>query len=492
MSGNESYSKVLNYSRKRTIESLEIIYLVVTVGFNLVITQSMVNSLGSKGELVGLPFYALYFEYFVIILLLLTFLDEFFKFGMFFSIKNRVVAILLLTGAVSTFLFSIGLQTNNTQNLELLSLLYFVNIMSTVIAAGYFLLNSQSKSETTHLISQFKDIKEELKRIPLSDLKIDELIQRAEKWLFSKQDTSGTWGEKNPLYETSEVGRLFVDLKKPLSYSWTQIVNGEQETRTFEQIYYLVLDVIEKIDIEPTYEKLIPLLFILNVDPKNAAFNDEQLAEITKLMFDFSEWDFVNEIQSKEFLASGKLPYIPVLGPIYKLLGQMEPAQLLADIIANTFNIVLNRSITRFNVTAQEENISNLFLGLLFNSLIEMTTDNEPIVEIKPSKDEGFAFDLPSFSDTELRIETRLEKVKEYIRNQQGIEGGWDNSVYATALCLRSVIHNDSVERDVVKYAVYFLGAQQESNGSWNNDIAITCEVLKTLHKINSQIFYTR
>ncbi len=494
---DETYIKVLKYSGKRTLVGLQLFYLVVAVAFTVLITLTLSRIVQDSGiDDVGVSTLLL-LQYLYILVTLLMLAEYLLSLGIFYNYKTRVVAIIYFLAISLSFVFSILIiPYADVLNIEIMSALYFLAIMSSSTIASYFLWISFKPDEEADLMMKFQELKDQLRNLSVADLKIAEALDKANRWIINKQRGDGTWGDQMPLYETSEVGRMFLLTNRGLNYSWIKVVDGVEEKRSLEQVYYLVLDALETAMISDSYQSLVPLLFVLTVDNKNVSFDDIALLEIKAKLANFSEWDFVNSLENKETIMTNEVPSIVALGPIFKYLGDYEGAQLIADIMANTFNIIVNRSIKRFSNIQDDTEIPSYFIGLLYNSLVEML-ERKPYSEAPELYGEGDQ-DFPALalgfgqSDRRITVETRLKKMREYLESKQGIDGGWEGSIGATAECLRAIVHQEPIEREVVKLAVFFLLAQQRADGSWNEDIVLTCQAINALHAVKSNIIIAK
>lgn len=404
-----------------------------------------------------------------------------------------MAGIVIFIGTSLAFLFSIlSIQYNEMINVELVSLLYFISTTASIGVGVYFLVISSSKDSETDIRKRFGEIKEKIAQIPMASLKLDDALDKGFRWIINQQRADGTWGNTNPLYETSEVGRMFLFTKKGPNYSWTKVVDGVEEKRNVEQVYYLVLEALETATISDSYYSLVPPLFTLMVNHEVVNFDDIAILEQQAKLANFSEWDFVNDLEKKDIKGTKEIPGLIALGPILKYMEDYEGAQTVADIISNTFNIILSRSVKRFSNIEDDTEISKHIIGLLYNSLVEMM-EREPYSK-RPDLYEEMDTSLPNLDfgapidGSRITSQAQLIRVREYLEKKQEIDGSWDGSIAATAECLRALVHNDSVEKESAKFAVYFLLAQQKSDGSWNGDIVLTSQVLKALWEVKSRI----
>ncbi len=492
MSG-ETYIDVLVYSRKKTLVGLQFLFLLIALGLSILLGFTLSNYVAGRGIQDNALSTLILVLYFFDLLAVIFFLDYFLSIGIFYELKIRIAGAVIFLGTTFSFLFSLlSIRYGDSINVELVSLLYFVSAIASIGSGVYFLINSTSRDSESDIRKRFEEIRQNVTQIPMASLKVENALDKGYRWIINQQRDDGTWGDVKPLYETSEVGRMFLLTKKPPSYSWTKVVDGVEELRNVEQVYYLVLEALETATISETYESLVPPLFTLTVNHEIINFDDIAILEQRAKLANFSEWDFVSELEKKDMKGKKEIPSLAALGPVLKYMEDYEGAQIVADIISNTFNIILSRSVTRFSNIEDDTEIPMFIIGTLYNSLVEMI-EREPFSK-RPDLYEESDTSLPSldFGPTvdagRITSQAQLIRVREYLEKNQEIDGSWDGSIAATAECLRALIHTDSVEKDAAKLAVYFLLAQQKSNGSWNDDIVLTCQVLKALWEVKSKI----
>ncbi len=492
MSG-ETYIDVLLYSRRKTLIGLQFLFLVIALGLSILLSFTLSNYLDGRGVQDTTLSTMILGLYLFDLVAVIFFLDYFFTIGIFYSVKIRVAGIVVFIGITLAFLFSlVSIRHSDTLNVELVSLLYFISATASVGVGVYFLLNSSSRDSETDIRRRFEEIRQKITQTPMVELKIDEALDRGMRWIINQQRDDGTWGYERPLYETSEVGRMFLLTRKSPNYSWTKVVDGVEEMRNVEQVYYLVLEALETANISETYESLVPPLFTLTVNHEIINFDDIAILEQRAKLANFSEWDFVNELEKKEIKGKKDIPSLAALGPILKYMEDYEGAQIVADIISNTFNIILSRSVKRFSNIEDDTEIPMHIIGILYNALVEMM-EREPYSK-RPDLYEETDSSLPNLDfgptidGSRITSQAQLIRVREYLEKNQEIDGSWDGSIAATSECLRALIHTDSVEKEAAKFAVYFLLAQQKPDGSWNGDIVLTSQVIKALWEVKSKI----
>jgi hypothetical protein len=199
-------------------------------------------------------------------------------------------------------------------------------------------------------------------------------VERSIKWLQFQQRDDGIWGEENPLYETSEVLRTFTQTEQGINFSWKRIVGGQEEVRTVEQTYYLVMEALDTANIEPNYEMLAPVLAIAEINPKFVNLNQEVFLEFKDDLSVLSEWEFVKSLENYAE-GTSMVTDIPIIFPMSQIFYHVkdyEKAQHAADVFSSTFDILIRRSQTRFALQTNEKEISNYLLGKMYNSLVLM------------------------------------------------------------------------------------------------------------------------
>ncbi len=489
----ETYVDVLRYSSRRTLLGLNVILLIAGAVLASFIAFSLSNLLADNNIGDNILSFFVLMLYFFIFIMIVMFIEYFFSIGLFYSQKTRIAGFLVFIGISFSFGFSLALiKYTDKVNVELVSTLYFLSTLASLGNGVFFLLTASGPKTETDIRRRFDEIKEEIAEKKISDMKIDEALRRAERWIINKQRDDGTWGEKEPLFETASVGRMFLLTNRGPDYSWIKIVDGNEEMRTVEQIYYLVLEALETASIQETYQSLLPVLFTLTVNNEIINFDDIAILEQRAKLANFSEWDFVSQLEKKEAKLTKEIPPLVALGPIFKYMEDYEGAQIVADILANTFNIIMNRSVKRFASIEDDTEIPMLIIGALYNSLVELL-EREPYSKApemygnQQNTLDMLGISLPS-QGGKIKAEVRLGRVREYLKSNQEIDGSWDGTITATAECLRAIAHGDSIESNEVKFATYFLIAQQKPDGSWNNDIVTTTQVIKALWAVQSRI----
>jgi hypothetical protein len=511
----QAYTRLLKFQKKRYgVQILDFLILIVALVLMIVTTLLMVESSTGSGSslifIMGIIF---------TILLLITFFDYAFNLGLFhenslsFSSVVILLAVLIST-IISFFQNDIFTKSDNEEGLSFLSM---INMLMNSFVIAYFVTTSTPTREgRDEMIQKLSEIRKEITDLPIADLGSVSSVDRALRWIQYQQRDDGIWGESNPLFETSEVLRMFVRMGKGLKYSWKTVIDGKEETHTVEQTYYLVLEALDTAIVEPTNEMLIPVLGIAEIDPSFVDLNNEVFEEFKEDLSRFSEWEFIKEIHRFDDTSSAQLDDIPIIFTMAKLFYQKqeyEIAQKCADIFANTFGILINRASTRFNISNEKE-ISNNILGIMYNALVDLLrkpklqeaisepgiaeptgapdvalTAGIPDLSDLDSFDEGLPLDsIPEEPESQIKIGTSLASIRNYIQEMQSIDGSWSGNIEYTAECLASVSDQESPESEHIKAAIHYILALQDKNGSWQNDIVLTAKVTKVLHQINQTI----
>jgi len=559
---DQSYVKVLEYRKRNAILSFNTLFFLLTeiilVGMTIII--GLLTKDGTTATFL--------FVVMVVFILAFTtvFIDTFFNLNLFYPKRNTIGIIFLMSavGVVSVLisLDFIGWLFVN-QNGETVTTFLFATLLIDVFMSYYFLYQAKSVGEDKTLIGKFEVIREELKLKPLSSLGLNVSIERALKWLQYEQSEEGYWHYTTPLYETAEILESIFLFKNDLSYQWQSIFNGVEETRTAEQVFYNVLDANNTSIFSENYFNLYPrkVIGFINAHIQNPKVSsvenaiekirtftpveDQRYSELLKKTAEISAWDFITELEKGSSDPDFEIPHLLVLGQIATLRMENDYAQAIADIISETFNIVLSRATTRFNMRGEKQDVSDLVLGLMYNSLIEMREYNRfmvkklddimrgkssapepespgipsiilPDLETPSSPEDPHADpsipgipniedssnnmvpNLPDLEDTpkeseevldrKLSIDLRLGLARNHILKKQSFDGGWSSDALTTAECLASIAHNESVESEAIKMGVNFLLAIQKSNGSWNDDYVVTSRVLRTLMAIIKRV----
>lgn len=530
-----AYTRILKYRNKRYgIAIKDVILLIVTIIISLIISIHIYDNVLDKYSAI------IFIINFVFLLfLLLAFVDFSFGLGLFKEKRIFTSSIVLLTSiiisaAIAGFATKIFPQEANPENLSLISLANLIFV--SVIISYYIITSTPNRQGREQMIKNLTEIKEEVTRLSITELGLKEAIERSIKWLQYQQTDTRIWGENEPLYETSEIMRVFLDIGLGLNHSWKDIKSGEEDIHRLEQTYYLLIDTLEKAKIEPKITILSALLTIAQINPDNLTIESSRTDETSKLAFknglktlfeEFeeelktqSEWDFVAELEKIDdsFTNRQTLPSILYFSRIFHLIDNKELYIRCGEIFAETFNILINRSDSRFSSIEQKE-IPNYILGLMYNTLSLLL--RPPVIigdELEPDTLSGGmekdllddlpgagGLSLPGFDDFDfsddsdedtlqtasgpkLTITISQAAIRNLIRKKQEIDGSWSARIDTTAECLIAVIDRESAESEFVKIAVHYLLALQEKNGSWQDDSLLTSLVIKSLHKVYSSI----
>ena len=401
--------------------------------------------------------------------------------------------------------------------------------------------------ELSHLKS-FLKVKEGLKEKSISDLGLERAIKRGTKWLLSAQRRDGLWKQKNPLYETSEILETLHNEGSGLKLSWKRTFDGNPEVRNVEQIYYILLDELSvtnfAVDFENVYPRKVTGSLSLSIDKTNVndvaeaeklfksivALDDDTYEELKRNLHLTSPWDFISQLEATQREGEKiEPPYFLALGAFAMLRHEVEVAQHVADVFSETFNIIISRAKSRFNLRGEDTELPSFILGMMYNALTEIVKVNKQVLTKKDmmvssertvsTEDSEFlddasdlSLDLPGidfekqtlspFYDAQedtnrydkasenerVAIDARLSRIRRYIRDKQQVDGSWDGGVFATIECLKAISHNEIVEDDDIKFALKYLLVSQDSNGSWENDYVTTARALRTLQTILNNV----
>ncbi len=543
---SQAYAKILKFRNKKFGLSIKDIVIFV---FTTIFAISIAIYLGShsSGEYGSLIF--LIFALFLIITIL-AFIDYSTGIGIF---KERGVlyssVIILISVIISIVVTSFSSTIFNVdQNTDTLALFLLLSLLFINAISSLFILKSTPTREgREQMIARLKEIREEITESPISMLGSKEAAVEAQKWLL-RQYKGGIWGVEQPMYETSEVLSSFLQMGNNLNYTWKSIESGHEVVHKLEQTYYLLLETIENIQLEPTNEILKSLLTVgmidrdyihPNIEDKMAHDSKIELKAQLKLILEEynerlnfqTEWDFVSNLEKidKHELSIEEIPPIFTFVRLFHLFDDELTTQKIADLITNTFGILINRADKRFSQMG-ERVISDVILAKMYHSLriiimkpqslAELPTEtmfDEVIEKMEEEEDsllpglmtdDDLDFDLPSTdfldeltSDDEpgstvkpeksnIRLNTSLSAIRRFIRERQLIDGSWASRIDTTAECLRVIIHNEAIEEIHVKSAVNYLLALQLADGSWQEDILLTTRVLKSLNEVNKKLLF--
>lgn len=497
---DESYDAVLQYKKRMKLLSIPTYVVILSVlmllAFSYILFSSTVQTIGELTFMfITLLGYLIY--------MIITYIDAVFNLGMFYEKKSinaafTFIIAFILSAVMSGFTYFGSFFSHLNQ--DLIISIYIISLIYASGATTYFLYIGNPNNASKDIIDRFADIKAQLKGKRISNFGLNEVINRALRWVEFQQTEEGFWSATNPLYETAEVLRMFVETDHALDYSWKKIVNGVEEQRTVEQVFYIVLDAVDNGILAVEYEKLIPFLSIAEVDPSLIKIADnKELNTYYELIRRMSPWDFIKELETLSSIKNPEIPPIFPLGILYRLVGDTAKAQLFADVLSEAYNIVLNRSRTRFTARTEEKSIDPRYLAMIYNTLLmllkppvhaaETTTESEATDFSLPDISlPGMEIDNVGSAISDIKVEVSLSKARRYLLQFQQLDGSWGGSLRTTAEALQVITHRESIESESVKIALYFILALQKKNGSWSDDISTTCAVIKVLHSILSNV----
>ncbi len=539
-----AYSKILKYQKKRYGASL-FDYSVVGLSSIFIITLTILIASTANNSTATILFLisAIY-----LLFLIVGFVDYSSGMGLFRGIGLYFASGLVLIAVLISMYVSLAADTvfqGHSQSDLLAILTLILSLFGSIVVSYYLTASSPSRQGKDEMILKLNEIQQNISKMGLSTLGSVSAEERALKWIQYKQRADGIWGENNPLFETSEVLSMFYFTGRGLDYSWKSIVSGTEEVHTVEQTYYLVLEALDTAAREPTYESLLPLLIVSEINPDPSILQNEIFEEFKVNLDQYSEWEFVKDIERYDDsnLQTSEIPIIFVMAKMFYILGDNDTAQQCIDIIANTFGILINRSATRFTVV-QDKEVSSRLLGIMYNTIIRLVRGKQIPIEraniedlkmnVKDSDksdpdmpdisfmadmdfddnsgpETNIEYDMPSIpgmdmdlgdplssmiggpdSEAEpqspIKLSTSLAAIRNYVRSKQQIDGSWGGRIDITAECLRAVLDQESAETDFVKSGLHYLLALQETNGSWQDDIILTSKVITILSRINRSL----
>ena len=526
----QAYSKLLKFQKKRYGASF-FDFSFIFLSLIIVIGLSIITNSRTKG-LWGTVLFALSILY--VIAMLLAFIDYAVGLGIFKNIGLFVFGVLLLLSVIISSIVSFSADSvfagsSGRSILAVLTLIY--TFYSSVVAFYYMTTSSPSREGRDTMITRLSEIQKSVEKTPLGELGTTNSEARALKWIQFKQRKDGIWGESNPLLETSEVLRMFYFSGKGMQYSWKSIIDGNEEIHTVEQTYYLILEALDTAAKEPNYNSLLPLLIVAEIDSNAIQLSDEIFNEFKEELDQYSEWEFIKDLEKydEKHDVNSEIPIIFIMAQLFYIKGEYEYAQKCADVIANTFAIIINRSNARFS-QVQNKEISSRLLGLMYNTLLRLVRGkqikSEPVhsletVDLSSPKDDDlpdtdflsdFSFDndndqdfvIPAMpgmdidsasSDStsqvpsqQIKLGTSMASIRNYLRSKQQIDGSWGGRIDITVECLRAVSDQEATESEYIKSGVQYLLALQEKNGSWQDDISLTSRVITILNRINKSL----
>lgn len=523
-----AYTRILKYRNKRSGMSIkDLIFLFLSLIIFVSISLFLINYASERYSTLMFVIFLFYFLF-----LILAFIDYAAGLAIFKGSGILSSAILLLVSIVISIIFTFTANNifSSVKNQETLAFYAFLNFLFISIVTSYFLMSSSpNRQDREQMIRNLNEIKQEITKISISQLGVAESLDRSIKWLQFQQNDERIWGIEQPMLETAEILRVFFEMGKDLGYSWKDIKGGEEDIHKLEQTYYLLLDTIEKAKIEPETSVLSTLITVGMVNPENLSVEVDKLDDTEKQVYrnalkimldeyydelkNTSEWDFINDLENLNYRFNELhlLPKIILFSRIFHIIGNKDAYFRCGEIMSETFNILINRSDSRFNAIEQKE-ISNYLLGLMYNTLNILlrkpTVIGEDIKvninvqeEIEEEEDNLPGLSLPSFDDFDfdddvnldmpeekMKLSVSMAAIRNLIKKKQEIDGSWSARIDTTAECLISVLDRESVENDYIKMAAHYLLALQDKNGSWQNDALLTAHVVKALSILNKSI----
>ncbi|MHA2028478.1 MAG: hypothetical protein ACW99Q_03720, partial [Candidatus Kariarchaeaceae archaeon] len=367
-----AYAKILKYQKRRYGASI-FDYSLVTLSTIIIISLTFLIANNAESTTATILFItsAIY-----LIFLFVGFADYAGGLGLFRGIGLYVSSILVLVAVLISMIVSFWADSvfQNHDSSDFLAILTLINtLFASIIVSFYLTTTAPSREGRDEMIQKLGEIQQMISKMPLSTLGSVSAEERAIKWIQFKQRADGIWGESNPLLETSEVLSMFYFSGRGLDYSWKSIASGVEEVHTVEQTYYLVLEALDTAAREPTYESLLPLLTVTEINSETTELDNEIFDEFKENLYQYSEWEFVKDLERYDegIERSGDIPIIFVMARLFYIKGEVEIAQQCIDIIANTFGILINRAATRFTVV-QEKDVSSRLLGLMYNTIIRL------------------------------------------------------------------------------------------------------------------------
>ncbi len=388
-----AFVKVLEKSRRRGFQIIFDMIIAFLTVFILEIGSTYILLRASAVELTGLDQFIrsglLIFSVILIVLTLAIIADTWWSIGLFGENKLSLVSTLFISVlVVSVFvaifanrLFQTGAAGLNSESV---AGLYIVSIMFGAVVCTYFMWAGVPHfALSQNLEMALRDLHEQIQKKHSYEFGVNKAIERALEWVKREQLEGGIWGEEHPLLETALVLRTFFDIGLPLSYSWTVTTRGVEEVRAVEHTYYVLIDFVQSMELEPVPEKLIALEAIAlydrsNIDPKHPLFE-----EWRKKILATSEWDLIQEINKYDPKDdTGTTPIFFHMAMLFRLMEDYEVVKAAVETLGATLNIILERYKSSYQ-TSKTFDIHPRMIARTYTTLLRLTDERW----ITPPKD---------------------------------------------------------------------------------------------------------
>lgn len=546
-----AFVKVLEKSRKRGFQfifDLIVAFMTVVIlelGSLYILMKSSATPLFGVYQFIRSLF--LLYSIIMVVITLGVIIDTWWSIGIFGENKLGLVTsvfivVLIFSVLISFFSTKILLTPIGGVSSETIASFYVISQLFSAIVITYYLwAGIPHFALTSDMKTAIEDLHQQIKKKHAYNFEINKSIEKAVEWLKFKQLEGGIWGEEHPLLETSLVLKTFFDIRLPLSYSWTVTNQGVEEIRSVEHTYYVLIDLVQSIELDETPEKLLGLEAISLYDRSNLDPNHPLFQEWREKIHSLSEWDLIQELSKydpKNDIQTTPLFFYIV--PFYKLMGDLETLRIAIDTIGATMNLIIERYRSSYQ-TNQPFDIHPNMIALLYITLLRLTDDrwttppyDEKELELErelegtlgtpttpdtptvpstppmstpsaptPVSPETLTPNAPAVPTRTTYATTQpapvsnigpgranMGGIRALLKRMQYPEGYWKNGIVPTANCLLVISDQETPEDFNVKLALNFLKTLQSPDGSWYEDIRKTCAALTALYKVNTQIVY--
>ncbi len=536
-----AFVKVLERSRKRGFQFIFDLFIAFITIVILEIGSLYILLKSSAAPLIGLYQFIrsimLFYSALMVILTLGVIIDTWWSIGIFGENKLSLVTgvlivVLVFSLIISVFSKRVLLTPIGGVTSETIVSFYVISQMFSAIVIIYFLwAGIPHFALTSDMKTAIEDLHNQIRKKHAYNFEINKSIEKAVEWLKIKQLEGGIWGEEHPLLETALVLKTFFNIRLPLSYSWTVTNQGIEEVRSIEHTYYVLIDLVQSIELDETPEKLLGLEAIALYDRSNIDANHPLFQEWRKKIKAMSEWDLIQELNKydpKNDIQS--TPIFFYIVPFFKLMEDVETLKIAVDTIGATINLILERYRASYQ-TNQPFDIHPNMIALLYITLLRLTDDRwtTPPYEDKDEDEleEEIYASLEAVSDlssspgvptpptpqapntppvsTPHSSQTypqqtptstigpgraNMAGIRALLKRLQYPEGYWKDGIIPTSNCLITIADQETPEDFNVKLAINYLKTLQSPDGSWYEDIKKTCAALTALYKVNTQIVY--
>ncbi len=393
------------------------------------------------------------------IILILSYIENHYQFEIFSVQITKFFSYLGIFSILISILFSaISAFYTNTTYRWLNTSLVLLFFLLTTIESGYFIFSvpRTEYSSSYGLEDKFKVLDNRLKSRKLSDLELEQAIEKGINNLKSRISNELMWGDLNPVYDTACVLDLFYSLGMDLNTKWTIQTEDGNKVIKLKNVFDNLHTLANTYDtLEMTYEQFFVLNALSLYDP---TIFDDKTAEINAFlekMKNETEWDFISRLN--QFTPNVRYRSTPVeliMGPVADNTGNIQLLEQLAQLFTSSIDIIVRRGYSRFSASKTGKTPVEMFARLML-ALHEMR-----------------------------RMPPTRPKFVQSITNSQYMEGSWASNVGTTGYVIQSLIPCEVTESLSLKKAGLYLTATQDNKGIWRGNIEETTIAIKALFKL--------